>query len=645
MFMLLVNTTFYGGTIMDGRNINIDESIRRLLSHSTIISKKYKVETITSLMALGTFATLDETPLNKYLLNSSMNAEEIGKAIKAFFDKYLEQNINDEANNFYSMIIYDQKYNISWTLFEIIESVIYAKNHYTHLKRNTNYFLNEAFLETIPNIYLDFITLCLGENAVLPLTFEYEEEKECIPLVIPKELASCITIMNNEPWAKERFCRILGREGVTEQLERILAKATKRNAILIGEPGVGKTAIIEKLTWSIATGHCHNKFKNAKVLALDVNSIIAGTKFRGMAEERFKILIEFLALNPKCILFIDEIHTILGAGTSTTGELDLANVLKPILARGETQVIGATTSEEYEKFFSSDGALKRRFEKIIVKEPHANEVYDMIKNQISYLSKFHGTKIDKEVVDFAILNASCFNYETKNPDRTLDLIDRSMAAAELQGKNVVEKSDILNNFAIRRKQFDNMTTETKMTTAYHETGHYIVKRFAPELRHLKTLAISIMPAESYLGVNVYEEDEDITPSRTRKAYIQEIACNLGGRKAEQMYTKELSAGASSDLIKATNIAQNMVTRYGLGTSTNRVFLENKETPIYSELLVDSINSEVDNILKEADDYAEKLLTEHQEELKMLVDALIEKGILSSNEIKEVFEPSEELVEC
>ena len=640
IFMLLVNTTLYGGTIMDGRNINFDRSIRNLLLYSNIISKKYKVETTTSLIAI-----MKGTPINRYLLKNNMNEEEISRAIQKLFDKYLAKNINEEAKKYYSIVVYEQKYNISWTLYEIIESINYDKNHYIYLKHKTNDLLHEAFMENLPDIYLEFITICLGEDAILPPIIEEEEEGEDTSLCIPRELVSCITIMNNEPWANEDVCRILGRKSETEQLEKILAKATKRNAILIGEPGVGKTAIIEKLTWSITTENCHNKFKNAKILALDVNSIIAGTKYRGMAEERFQVLVEFLELHPECILFIDEIHTILGAGASKIGELDLANVLKPILSRGKTQVIGATTSEEYKKYFSSDGALKRRFEKIIVKEPRADEVYDMIKNQIAYLSNFHGTKIDKEVVEFAILNASCFNYETKNPDRTLDLIDRSMAGAELKGKNVVEKADILDNFVIRRKQFDNMTTETKMATAYHEAGHYIIKRFATKLQNLKTLAISIMPAEEYLGINVYEVDENITPSNTREAFIQRIAYSLGGRIAEQMYTRELSAGASSDLIKATNIAQNMVTRYGLGSSTNRVFLENKETPIYSTSLVNSINEEVNKILKDADKYAEKILKEHQKELEILVDALIEKGILSSKEIEEVFEFSEELVEC
>ena len=166
------------------------------------------------------------------------------------------------------------------------------------------------------------------------------------------------------------------------------------------------------------------------------------------------------------------------------------------------------------------------------------------------------------------------------------------------------------------------------------------------MKNLKTLAISIIPAENYLGINVCEVNENITPSATREAFIQRISSSLGGRKAEQMYTKKLSAGASNDLIKATNIAQDMVTRYGLGSlNANRVFLENEETPIYSTSLVNKINAEVNKILEEADEYAGKVLKEHQKELEVLVDALMEKGILSSKDIEGIFEFSEELVKC
>lgn len=136
---------------------------------------------------------------------------------------------------------------------------------------------------------------------------------------------------------------------------------------MVGYPGVGKTAIIEKFVYSIVKGTCPEKFKDSVVLSLDVTSIVAGTQYRGQAEERFQDLIDFLENYPKCILFIDEIHTVLGAGACKDGELDLANALKPILARGDTQVIGATTFDEYEKYFQEMGHFKGGLKKLLLK--------------------------------------------------------------------------------------------------------------------------------------------------------------------------------------------------------------------------------------------------------------------------------------
>ena len=265
----------------------------------------------------------------------------------------------------------------------------------------------------------------------------------------------------------------------------------------------------------------------------------------------------------------------------------------------------------------------------------------MIKNQILSLEEFHHTTISKELVDFTILNASCFNFETKNPDRTLDLLDRAMAGAELKGKAKVEREDILDNFEIRRKQFERMPEKKKKATAYHEAGHYIIQRFSPELQYLKTLAISIMPAEDYLGVNVFEEDEYATPSANREYYIQMIAKLLAGRRAEKLYTKELSAGANSDLAKATRLAKDMITRYGLDENftEDRVYLRESENPMYTDNIIEKISSEMDEILTEAKKYADSILAKHEAELEMLVEELMQKGILSQVELEEIFDES------
>lgn len=637
---------------------------------------------IPEIIGLGTLAIMKDSPLHRYFLGQGMEHMTIVEKVSELYKKYLP--LEEERLQEFMQIIqaakeaatanlpepeyielteeeyknYDGSFvtiemivenkgniplNITKELYDVfVMAADIAQNMY-QAEVLTNHYMLAAFTEYMPDEYMELLTSCLGVDAILPDTALEKPGLDALKKhVLPKNLEGFLTVMNDKYSPDEEYCKILGRDQETNTLIKILSKATKRNAVLVGYPGVGKTAIVEKFVWSIVKGTCHERFKDALVLSLDVTSIIAGTKYRGMAEARFQEMIKFLETHPGCILFIDEIHTVLGAGACKDGELDLANSLKPILARGDTQVIGATTFEEYEKYFSKDGALKRRFEKIIVKEPKSDELYDMIKNQILSLEDFHHTTISKELVDFTILNASCFNFETKNPDRTLDLLDRAMAGAELKGKTEVDREDILDNFEIRRKQFERMPEKKKRATAYHEAGHYIVQRFSPELQYLNTLAISIMPAEDYLGVNVFEEDEYATPSANKDFYIQMIAKLLGGRRAEKLYTNELSSGANSDLTKATRLAKDMITRYGLDENftEDRVYLRDSENPMYTERIIEKISEEMDSILSEAKKYANHVLEQHRSELETLVEELMQKGILSQIELERIFSDTE-----
>ena len=631
---------------MSNRRLKISGEISTLLRGSSKICEFVGLNFASEVVVLGQLAMMKDSTFHRYLLKKGIKYEEIIAKSNEFFGKYLETAAKNckscvKVNVLYVNMEKPEDVLISMETYKILEIAGEIAFNYYNTDMITNEHILAAFSEYKPDLFFAFVSMLLGTDVFSPKGF-YDAEKLYLPtnqnFSIPSSLASFLTVMNDKYSPTEERCDILGRDEETNQLIKILAKATKRNAILVGYPGVGKTAIVEKFTWSIVTGNCHQMFKDAKILALDVTSIVAGTKYRGSAEARFQDLIAFLEANPGCILFIDEIHTILGAGACKDGEIDLANSLKPILARGDTQVIGATTFDEYEKYFSKDAALKRRFEKIVVNEPHIDELYDMIQNQIFRLENYHNTTISKELVDFAVLNASCFNFETKNPDRTLDLIDRSMAGAELKGKSFVEKEDILENFAIRRKQFEMMSEAKKKATAYHEAGHYIVQKFSPEIEQYKTLAVSIMPAEDYLGINVFEVDENATPSTDRDAYIQLIARALGGRIAEKMFTSKLSSGASSDLMKATRIAKDMITRYGLdeGFTENRVYLRESQNPMYTESLIEKINTEIDKIIDEAKIYATELLKDHKTELLILVDALMEKGILSKADLDTIF---------
>ena len=434
-------------------------------------------------------------------------------------------------------------------------------------------------------------------------------------------------------------CEILCRDKESEQLWNIMLKKNKRNAVIVGEAGVGKTALVEKITYDIESGTCPPEFQKFRVISLDVNSLIAGTSFRGDAENRIKDIISFLEKNNDVILFIDEVHTILGAGSCFQGEMDLANALKPILARGDTIVIGATTEDEYKKYFQKDAALSRRFEKVVVKEPPAKDVYPMIRNKIASLSEFHGVQISESMVSYAIMIANCFAFEKKNPDKTLDLIDRAMVAAKRAGKPVVDQESILKNFGIFFHKWDKMDERTRKETAYHEAGHYIVGKASSRLVDYNWLAVSIMPAENYLGVTVSELNEEVVPFTDYDYFIDDIAFNLAGRAAEEMFTGTYTSGANSDLDYATRRAFQVITQFALGEDSehNRIFLNYENYPMFSERAIDIVNTKVDKLVDKAFARAKELLEQNKDILVAIVDALMEKHIMSEAELDAVWQ--------
>ena len=450
--------------------------------------------------------------------------------------------------------------------------------------------------------------------------------------IIPEELKGFLKIVKAEV---SETSPILGREEETESLTKVLLKAKKSNAILVGKPGVGKTAIVEDLAWRIKNGKCVEALKGKKVLELTVNDIVAGTVYRGMAEERFKQVSDFLENSDDVILFIDEIHNVIGAGsTGHEDKQDFANALKPILAREGICVIGATTEEEYDRVFKRDGAFKRRFEKIIIREPKANEVYPMVKEQVRRLSKFHNVAITKPVVDYIIKVSGCFIFETGNPDRTLDLVDKSMATAKLKGEKVVTRGTVLRNFDVNFKLYAKMSEEYKLSTAYHEAGHFLVARYGKHFP-LKTMAVSIIPAGEYLGVTVYD-DEPVLMDRDYSFHIEAVARMLGGRVAEKMYTGKYSSGASTDLERATEAARRMIAEYGF---SSEFAFRNCDNDFYDEKSK-KLNEEIDRIIGEAYKVAEDILKEHEEALKEITSELLKKGILIQEDLEKICQKAE-----
>jgi len=233
---------------------------------------------------------------------------------------------------------------------------------------------------------------------------------------------------------------VIGREREITRIAQILSRRKKNNPIIIGAPGSGKSAIIEGLAIKIFNGDCPRNLADKRVVSLDMTSIVAGTKYRGQFEERMKVIIEELQSNPNIIVFIDEIHTIVGAGNSS-GSLDASNIFKPALARGEIQCVGATTLDEYRKNFEKDGALERRFQKVIVDPTSKKETLEILKQTKDRYENYHKVLYSDEVLNLCVDLAERYITDREFPDKAFDIIDEVGARTQVEIKmpEIVDK--------------------------------------------------------------------------------------------------------------------------------------------------------------------------------------------------------------
>ena len=231
--------------------------------------------------------------------------------------------------------------------------------------------------------------------------------------------------------AQKKIDPVIGREKEIERLMEILSRRTKNNPMLMGEPGVGKTAIVEGLAKKIYEGNVPAPLQNKQIFALDMTMMIAGTMYRGEFEGRLRQVMDEIKKNDEIILFIDEIHTIVGAGAAS-GSLDAANILKPALARGEIRCIGATTPNEYKKHIESDNALERRFQSIYVDEPSYEKSIEILQGITPYYESFHSINISYDAIEQAVKLSSRYIQDKFLPDKAIDLIDEASAAMRIK---------------------------------------------------------------------------------------------------------------------------------------------------------------------------------------------------------------------
>ena len=298
-------------------------------------------------------------------------------------------------------------------------------------------------IDELPNFLANSV------NKHLPNTFQK-----------PPQDISTFTVNLTDKKIQKDIDPVIGREKEIDRIIHILCRRNKNNPLLLGEPGVGKTAIVEGLAKRISTGKIPHVLKHKKILYLDLTNMIAGTMYRGEFEDKLKHVIETVSNNPDIILFIDEIHNIIGAG-SNNGTMDAANILKPALARGKIRCIGATTLDEYQKYISNDPALERRFQSINISEPNKEDTKNILLGIKKYYEKYHHTKITDEAIDAAVELSAKYIHNNFLPDKAIDLIDEACALVKTKRKQIKEEKRYSLQKTKLQKIKDNMTLFAK----------------------------------------------------------------------------------------------------------------------------------------------------------------------------------------
>ncbi len=323
--------------------------------------------------------------------------------------------------------------------------------------------------------------------------------------------------------------RIIGRDKELYRTIQILSRRSKNNPCLIGEPGVGKTAIAEGLALRIAEGNAPARLLDKEILLLDLTGLVAGTQFRGQFEARVKGLIQEIKDAGNIILFVDEIHNLVGAGDSSEGSMNAANILKPALSRGEVQVIGATTFKEYRKYIEKDAALERRFQPITVEEPSIDDAIDVLMGVKGYYEGYHGVKIPDNILRKAVILSERYVTDRFLPDKAIDLLDEACACTSLENKAIDEL------YIANKKVAESSSALEELTADINNTDYEKQAMLKADIEKYKNIANGL-----------YEAASDNTVTEKQLAKVIELWTGIPASKVEE-----------SDLIKLSKLEESL----------------------------------------------------------------------------------------
>ncbi len=344
--------------------------------------------------------------------------------------------------------------------------------------------------------------------------------------------------------------RIIGRDREIARVIQILSRRQKNNPCLIGEPGVGKTAIAEGIAQRIASGDVPFHLRNKKIFLLDMTALVAGTQFRGQFESRVKGLIGEVVKEGNIILFIDEVHTLVGAGDSE-GSMNAANILKPALSRGEVQVIGATTFKEYRKYIEKDSALERCFQPVTVKEPTVEETAEVLLGIREYYADYHRVKIDDRLLRMCAVLSERYITDRFLPDKAIDLLDESCAFRSIRAPELRAYDDLSRKFNVYKKKLSRL--EEQDTPDFEKIAEYkaACSRVEMQLNEAKEKAEQIYVEESDLAA-VIELWTGIPANKIEETEASRMK-NLADRLKTRVIGQDEAVNALANAIKRSRM--------------------------------------------------------------------------------------------
>ena len=365
---------------------------------------------------------------------------------------------------------------------------------------------------------------------------------------------------------------VIGREKEIRQVIEILSRRQKNNPVLIGEAGVGKTAIVEGLAQEIVKGNVPENLKGKRILALDMGALIAGTKYRGEFEERLKSIIEEVKGRDDVILFIDEIHNVVGAGKAE-GAMDAANILKPALARGEFQVIGATTLDEYRKYIEKDPALERRFQPVFVSEPSPEATIEILKGLRPRYEKHHGVRISDEAIEAAVKLTGRYIQDRKLPDKAIDAVDQAAAKKKIEA--VYQRASI-DDLKKRLKEIEEELEREK--------NEETIKKLQDEKKQIEARLKEIEEIEGINGKikaltdKIEKLDKEIKEAEEKEDIEKETELKIEKAKLEKelkLLKKQKEEGISTDVVVTEEDVAKVVSDWS-GVPVSKMLEEEKK---------------------------------------------------------------------